>query len=46
MFGIAPSDPSTLAVATVVLTVVTALACYLPARRGARIDPLDALRVE
>jgi putative ABC transport system permease protein len=41
-----PLDPWTFGVTAVVLTLVTALASYVPARRGTRISPVDALRAE
>jgi putative ABC transport system permease protein len=44
LYGIAPSDPITFVVVTVVLCAVAVVARYLPARRAARIDPLAALR--
>jgi putative ABC transport system permease protein len=45
VFGIAPTDPITLASTAVVLLIVAALACFVPARRAATIDPLIALRL-
>jgi predicted permease len=44
LFGISPTDPSTLAQSALGVAVVIGLACYLPARRAARIDPLVTLR--
>jgi hypothetical protein len=46
MFGIAPSDPLTLTIATAVLVGACVLALLLPARRAAGVDPMEALRVE
>jgi predicted permease len=46
LYGVAPNDPVTLALSVTALSVATAVACYLPARRAARVDPVAALREE
>ena len=45
LFGVAPQDPITLAMAVAVLLVVVVAASWLPARRAALIDPGHAMRV-
>jgi ABC-type antimicrobial peptide transport system permease subunit len=46
LFGVSPTDPLTLASTGVLLGAVAVLACYVPARRAARMDPVVALRYD
>jgi putative ABC transport system permease protein len=46
LYQVSPLDPVTFLVAAPVLLATALLACWLPARRAARVDPLVALRYE
>jgi ABC-type lipoprotein release transport system permease subunit len=46
LYGLTPLDPTTYVAVAGLFVVVTALASYLPARRAAKVDPMDAIRCE
>ena len=46
LFSVSPTEPTTFAAISALLAAIAFLACYLPAHRAARVQPMEALRYE
>jgi ABC-type lipoprotein release transport system permease subunit len=46
LYGVSGADPMTIGVIAALLAMIALAACWLPARRASKVDPLDALRHE
>jgi predicted permease len=46
LFGVTPTDPTTFLIVAITLALVACIACYIPARRATKLDPLVSLRYE
>jgi macrolide transport system ATP-binding/permease protein len=46
LFGVSPWDPATMAAIAAILAVTSLFASFIPARRAAAVDPVEALRAE
>jgi putative ABC transport system permease protein len=46
LYGVRPTDPATLVAVTVLFALIASVACWIPARRAAALEPMDAMRNE
>ncbi|MEO7042843.1 MAG: hypothetical protein ABI035_11320 [Gemmatimonadaceae bacterium] len=46
LYGVSPSDPTTLIIVSAIMLIVAVLASYVPAQRAMNVDPVEALRAD